>query len=307
MLSIKKLISKYGEYRLVSSHPDEIRFNCPYCVEIGKLPDRKFHLYININKGVGHCFRCGKNLYFNRDYFTNFEVRKNENLKSNINKSSLPIIPESISIFDTPAYDFLKYKLSHLLDINTINYLISLYDMKLCIDKRFKHLYNRIMIPIKFNNSIVGFQFRSIYGEEPKYLTLSYKDYRVKDYIFNFDNVKSLDKVIICEGIFDVLPLFDIAVAVFGKEVTNKQLKLLEDYFNEVIICFDGDAYDDAVKLAHKIVNNFDNVRVIKLPKDKDPGDLGIKIFDYEVKDIDLFDLDLKFLNEDNNEGIFIL
>jgi transcription elongation factor Elf1 len=40
----------------------ETRYNCIYC------SDTKFHMYVNISKGVFHCFKCGaKGIYVNRE------------------------------------------------------------------------------------------------------------------------------------------------------------------------------------------------------------------------------------------------
>jgi len=55
-----------------------------------------------------------------------------------------------------------------------------------------------------------------------------------------------------------------------------------------VIICTDGDAWDDGLKLYHELNGGtlYNKVKIIKLPKDKDVCDLKGNINDYyyEIK-----------------------
>lgn len=51
------LESRFGDV-IVTSDQEDLRVNCPFCREINNSPDTGHHLYINLLKPVGHCFRC---------------------------------------------------------------------------------------------------------------------------------------------------------------------------------------------------------------------------------------------------------
>lgn len=287
MLSLKKLVERFGSYKEVPSRSDEIRFCCPYCVDTGKLPDRKYHLYISLAKGVGYCFRCGKVLKLNQENLQsrNFYLQS----KIAIGKSYLNEIPQNISIFDSEeGMKFLRNKLVHYSE-EYMNSFLKEMDFRFCIDRNYPFLYGRIMIPIKFKGEIVGFQFRSIYGEEPKYLLYSYKSFKPKNFVFNYDLASRNDYVYICEGVFDILPFYNVAVACFGKMLTEQQKRLIANTWSRVYICFDSDAIDEAFFLGVNLLSyGFKEVKVVDLSNaiGKDPCEIGFEIFNYSSIDV---------------------
>jgi hypothetical protein len=290
-VSLRVLVQRFGEYKEVPSRPDEVRFCCPYCVEIGKLPDKKFHLYINLIMGVGYCFRCNKIIYFNNNlqktqnfYLDNSTV----NLQTKQVKSSFDEVPENISIFKSEeGLKFLKYKLQHY-NWYYVEEFLREFDVRVCVDERYKHLFGRIMFPIKFNGELVGFQFRSIYGEEPKYFSYGYKGRNIKHYVYNYDLAKENNEVIICEGVFDILPFYRKAIAVFGKNLTPLQKRLIANTWESVIIGLDGDAFKEATGLGLELWKmGLKDVKVLDLRNtEKDPCDLGFEILHYPILNI---------------------
>lgn len=287
MLNLQRLISKYGQYKLVPSQPDEIRFNCPYCVQAGKLPDRKFHLYINIKKGVGHCFRCGKKLKFNGNGNC-YKVEQAITVNVRRPKHILSSIPQSLPITkDSPAFEFLRYKFLEIFSEEELFARIESFGLNYCVDMRYSHLVDRIIIPVTFHGKVVACQFRSIYGQEPKYLSYSLNGRNIKEYLYNFDNALKSDEVWIMEGVFDVFATFDNAVAIFGKEISKPQAELIVKYFSRVIIALDQDAYKEACKIAKQLsrMGNFEKIGICKLPEGKDPGELGRDILDCEIEE----------------------
>lgn len=291
MFSLQKLVERFGPYKEVPSRSDEVRFCCPYCVDIGKLPDRKYHLYINLTKGVGYCFRCGKVLKLNSSW-ENLRTR-NFYLESKVvvNRSVLDVVPQNISIFDSKeGMRFLRYKLSHYPEEYVMDFLREM-DVRFCVDSNYPFLFGRIMIPVKFQGEIVGFQFRSIHGEEPKYLLYGYKSFKPKDFVFNYDlaSVNS-DYVYICEGVFDILPFYRNAVACFGKMLTDSQKRIIANTWSGVYICFDADAVGEAMLLASDLLTNYGlkDVKIVDLygAKGKDPCDIGFDIYNCKVVDV---------------------
>jgi len=291
VLNLTKLFQLFGEYKVVPSHKDEVRFCCPFCVQRGKTPDRKFHLYVSLSKGVGFCFRCNKVLKFTKDYMipVSFYVNDVSNFVSNLRRNFLSDIPKCVPVYGSVAYQFLLQKLNGVYTEDYINKFIEMFEVKFCIDERFPHLCYRLMVPIKIEGNLVGFQFRSIFGEEPKYYTYNYKHYLVKDYVFNYDNAKNFDRVFLCEGIFDVMPFLFDGIAVFGKSLTPNQKRLIISTWKEVVICLDGDAKEDAYNLAYDLVRaGLMSVGVMEIPSDKDPCEIGLAILDFPIKQVDL-------------------
>jgi len=288
---LSQLVSKYGEYRKVSSNPNEVRFCCPYCIDIGKPPDTKFHLYIALDKKVGYCFRCGKVLKFSQ---SQFPLISRDVIKVKLRKPRhiLSRLPKSIPITKHyNAWQFLRLKFKDVLTKEELLQKIDQFDLQVCIDVQFPHLYNRIMIPIYFEGKVVACQFRSIFGQEPKYLSYSFSQANLKEFLFNYDTAKDYDEVWLMEGVFDVIPTLNNAVALFGKDVSKPQFDLLTNSFRKVIVALDPDAKHEAYKIAKTLVLNgsFDRVMICELPLGKDPGDLGRDILNCLIKPFNLF------------------
>jgi len=301
MYSLEKFVRKYGQYKEVPSRPDEVRFCCPYCVDIGKPPDTKFHLYINLTYGVGYCFRCNKILKFGKKYkvICSFKTSSESYLSLRKKTVSLNKIPESISLFGSKGYEYLLHKLGNIYSKEEIDSFIKDYNLELCVDKNYPFLYYRIMIPIYFLGELVGFQFRTILGEDAKYITLGFKNKNPKNYLFNFDKASLQDKEVwLVEGVFDVFPLQDKAVAIFGKNLVKSQVNLLKLVWSKVNIALDKDAYDKAVQLASNLLEQGFQVSIVELKDDRDPCDLGKEIYNCKRKEVDitflLGDLDVR-------------
>ncbi len=85
------------------------------------------------------------------------------------------------------------------------------------------------------------------------------------------------------EGVFDMFFL-DNSVPLLGKFVSDV---LFERLYNEcegdIHICLDGDAWDNAVEIFHKLNGGrlYGKIKIIKLPKDKDVCDLKGDISNY--------------------------
>jgi hypothetical protein len=63
--------------------------------------------------------------------------------------------------------------------------------------------------------------------------------------------------------------------------------KLYTKAKKDIIICLDGDAYDDAKKLYDKLNGGalYERVKLVKLPKDKDVCDLRGDITQYYIQE----------------------
>ena len=105
-----------------------------------------------------------------------------------------------------------------------------------------------------------------------------------KDQIIFNEGLIDWDKDIhICEGAFDSFFL-DNSIVMLGKKMSSLLFETL--YANakgNIIICTDGDAWSDGLKLYHELNGGalYNKIKIIKLPMDKDICDLRGQIDEY--------------------------
>ena len=105
------------------------------------------------------------------------------------------------------------------------------------------------MTPIfDLRGNVIAFGGRVLGDEKPKYInspeTPVYKKSRAM-FALNLAKKSPSRRYILCEGYMDVISLhqagFDTAVAACGTALTGEQVKLLENYADEVVLCYDSD------------------------------------------------------------------
>ena len=118
------------------------------------------------------------------------------------------------------------------------------------------------------------FVSRSYVGHKNKYKNPEAEKDKI---IFNEHLINWEEDVYLVEGVFDMF-FINNSIPVLGKNVSDKLWeKLYDNCKKNIIICLDGDAWDDAQKLYRKLDGGVltTRIRLIKLPKDKDVGELG--------------------------------
>lgn len=106
-------------------------------------------------------------------------------------------------------------------------------------------------------------------------------EYMKNNVIFNLNVARTLDKLVICESVFNALTVGDEGVATFGKKMTSGQIKLIKQAieFNpnlNIYIFTDTDAKREGNEQAKRISEFTPNVYLVDNPyKDKDANDLG--------------------------------
>ncbi|NCC06465.1 MAG: DNA primase [Clostridia bacterium] len=144
---------------------------------------------------------------------------------------------------------------------------------------------NRAMIPIfDLRGNVIAFSGRDFTSEKPqrKYVnsreTLVYKKSR-NLFAMNIAKKSGSRRYILCEGNLDAISMhqagFDTAVAGCGTALTVEQVKLLSDYADEVVLCYDSD--EAGQKATAKAISLFENspikVTVLSIPNAKDPDE----------------------------------
>ena len=145
---------------------------------------------------------------------------------------------------------------------------------------------NRAMFPfIDLRGNIVGFGGRALSSDDKrKYLnTKDTQVYHKNRFLFSMNFAKNAAikdrKILLCEGNLDVISLnqagFENAVASCGTALTPEQIKLISNYADEVIICYDSDAAGQkATQKAIDLLNEAGlKTTVIRMDGAKDPDE----------------------------------
>ena len=139
-------------------------------------------------------------------------------------------------------------------------------------EKRKKHISrfrNRIIFPINnISGNIIGFGGRIIDDNKnlAKYINSPETPFFKKgSNLYNLDKARrlsnKLEEVYLVEGYMDVIGLYkngiENTVANLGTALTSKQIQILYQFYNHIIICFDGDqsGYKAALRAAESIID----------------------------------------------------
>ena len=92
----------------------------------------------------------------------------------------------------------------------------------------------------------------------------------------------------LCEGVFDAISIRTNAIPMLSKKPSKSLLrKIFEKKVKTIYIALDDDAKKDAYRLSEFFKDFGIDTKVVNLPKDKDPNDLGFdKITDLINKTI---------------------
>ena len=143
----------------------------------------------------------------------------------------------------------------------------------------YRAMTNRIVLPIVYNNLMVGWQGRTVTEEKPKYWTMP--GLRKGRILFNYDVAKLKPLVVVCEGIFDAIAVGDCGVALLGKKLTAHQKRLLYYTWKNgaLIMLLDSDDEEAQVE-ARKVVDEAkgayaNGAASVVLPDKLDPDEMG--------------------------------
>ena len=277
----------------------QISFDCPVCAEEKGLDngDGKGNLEINYIRHVYKCWACSETHgtqgplgklfdgYATKAQKKVYNLIKPEELKQDDKKKVRLRLPEGFTTFKDSNPRFIPH-------IEAYKYLQSRGITDDIID-RFKIGYTatgdyayRIVVPsYNTENTLNYFVARAWVPKKMKYKNPPVpKD----EIIFNEGVVDWKKDVYLCEGVFDSFFLTN-PIVMLGKKMSKL---LFETLYNKaeanIIICTDGDAWTDGLKLYHELNGGrlYNKIKIIKLPNDKDVCDLRgqIEEYYYEIK-----------------------
>ena len=149
---------------------------------------------------------------------------------------------------------------------------ITRYNLGYCQSGKYN---NRIIIPSYDSKGQLNyFVGRDFYSSNFKYMNPP----NVAKDVIGFDLYINWSlPIILVEGVFDAMSVKSNSIPLFGKTILPKLYKkIVEKKVKDIFIILDSDAFDDAIRMTEKFVNEGINVNFVKL-NGQDPNDLGYK------------------------------
>lgn len=296
-----ELLSDFlGEPKQHYESKGQISFDCPVCAEEKGVDDGdgKGNLEINYIRHVYKCWACGETHgthghlgrlfdgYASKQQKKVYNLIKPDEFKQEDKKRVRLRLPEG----------FIKFKDSHpkyIPHIEALKYLksrgitdemIEKYNIGYTTTGEFAY---RIIIPsYNLEGQINYFVGRAWVNKKMKYKNPASvpKD----EIIFNESLIDWNKDIYLVEGAFDSFFL-ENPLVMLGKKMSKL---IFETLYNKaqgnIIICVDGDAWDDGLKMYHELNGGrlYNKIKIVKLPKDKDVCDLKGDIGNYffEIK-----------------------
>ena len=264
---VKKL-TKTDEYMFfspfISHYKPKLQIN---------ISSQKWHCWVS-NSGGHSLYSLFKKVNADSRYFSElkdlvFVSTKKGEVESKVIVSLpieyKPLWKSSKSLFYKHALNFLKKRGITKIDLQK-------YKLGFCDDGIYG---NRVIIPSYDENGILNyFVGRSFMGSGMKY-----KNPNVSRDIVTFDWFIAWSyPIVLCEGVFDAISIRTNAIPMLSKKPSNSLLrKIFEKQVKTIYIALDNDAKKDAYYLSEFFKDFGIDSKVVNLPKNKDPNNLGFE------------------------------
>lgn len=288
-LVIELLEGLFGDPRKHNEVTGQVSFDCPVCSHDIKgldVGDGKGNLEINYGQHVYKCWACaethGTQGHLGRlidqyggkkdkEFYTlirpdDFERKQKEYVKLKLPKE-FKRFDEVSSVYPprAQAYNYLKRR-------GITDEIIEKYDIGFAFEGEYA---GRIIVPsYDLKGELNYFVSRSW----DKYAKFKYKNpVAPKELlIFNESRIDWSKDIYLVEGVFDGF-FVPNSIPLLGKFVSDLLWETLYDKAKgRIIICLDGDAWEDSKKIYFKLSGGklYGRIDIVKLPLDKDLGDL---------------------------------
>ena len=280
-----------GDHGLHYPNRGQISFNCPVCDD-GR---NKHNLEVNYIDNVYKCWSCGDSenthgplgrifdKYGNRKQKKLYQVFKPETVVKREKKKKTLRLPDGFTLFkdSSTVYPVRRQAINYLYNRGITDYMIEKYQIGFC-DKG-DHA-GRIVIPSYDSKGELNYYIARSWNPMSR---AKYKNPEAeKDKIIFWENLVDWNKdIFLVEGAFDGLFL-DNVIPMLGKHMSELLFDTIyQKAKGNVIICLDGDAWENAVKLYHELNGGelYQKIKILKLPIDQDVCDLRGQIDPYYV------------------------
>ena len=272
-MRILELYSDYHITHVTEGHkhvrPGWVNIECPFC-----QGNPGYHLGYDLSENYFTCWRCGGkrtdkviakilNVSFTQ---AKSIIREYGGISRRSAKEVKPKI--RLKAFQYPSGD-LTLKRHHKAYLTKRNFdpdylekewgIMGTGPVSFLDEINYSH---RILAPINWEKKIVSFQTRSLKSNSPvKYMACPQVRELIEHQHILYGNPLMWGKRGVCaEGITDIWRLGNKSFGIFGIDYTPFQLKLITNFFEEVIVLFDPDL--QAIKQANKLIaelNSFGN------------------------------------------------
>ena len=267
--SRSKKLTKQDEYMFyspfVSHYKPKLQVN---------IVSQKWHCWVS-NQGGHSIYSLFKKINADSRYFTELkdlvfipsksEDKTESKIIVSLPREFLPLWTMNKSLYRNQAKSFLHKR--GITDVDIKKYKIGFCDSGL--------YEGRIIIPSYDDKGLLNyFVGRSFVGEKMKY-----KNPNVSRDIVPFDWYIAWSKpIVLCEGVFDAMSIRSNAIPMLSKKPSRSLLrKIFEKNVKAIYIALDDDAKKDAYNMSEFFRDFGIDCKVVKLPTDKDPNDLGWK------------------------------
>ena len=296
---IELLEDVLGDHKQHYGSKGQISFDCPVCAEEKGLDkgDGKGNLEINYSRHVYKCWACSEtngthgplgklfDKYGTKKQKKIYELVKPEELKKEDVWRPKLRLPEGFTKFSDSNPIFIPHKeaMNYLTSRGITNEIIEKYGIGYTVKGDFAF---RIIVPSYNKEGELNYFVARAWANKK----MKYKNPAVPkdEIIFNESLINWEKDVYLVEGAFDSFFL-ENSIVMLGKVMSKL---LFETLYNNakgnIIICTDGDAWENGLKLYHELNGGtlYNRIKIVKLPLDKDVCDLKgqIEEYYYEIK-----------------------
>jgi len=280
------------------------RICCPFCAR-QNTTDTRFRLWINHRWGVGldkqepgrqdnfwwawvcyneHCEQHPENTHQLRTWLYSAIGREREEVRVQIGEgvasASLGLVewPGRCIRLDQLQSDHLACQYLHSRGFNAAD-VGRQWGVSYCEggDPKYGMAQGRLIIPIRMDGEMVGWQARTPYDMDwkasrvPKYYNSPGINKRLM--LYGHDRAVHENFCIITEGVTDVWAVGPGAVCLLGKDISMHQAEMIKMKWKAAAIALDADAGDRIAKIEN-MLDKLPTV-VVNMPPDTDPADLS--------------------------------
>jgi DNA primase len=288
-----------GDHKQHYGSKGQISFDCPVCAEEKGLEtgDGKGNLEINYSRHVYKCWACSEtngthgplgklfDKYGTKKQKKVYELIKPEELKKEEVWRPKLRLPEGFTKFSDSNPIFIPHReaMNYLTSRGITNEIIERFGIGYTVKGDFAF---RIVVPSYNKEGELNYFIARAWANKK----MKYKNPAVPkdEIIFNESLINWEKDVYLVEGAFDSFFL-ENSIVMLGKVMSKL---LFETLYNNakgnIIICTDGDAWQNGLKLYHELNGGtlYNRIKIVKLPLDKDVCDLKgqIEEYYYEIK-----------------------
>ena len=266
--SRSKKLTKQDEYMFyspfVSHYKPKLQIN---------MSSQKWHCWVS-NQGGHSLYSLFKKINADSRYFSElkdivFIPTTKDEVESKVivslPREYQPLWKSSKSLFYKHALNFLKKRGITKIDLQK-------HKLGFCDDGIYS---NRVIVPSYDDSGILNyFVGRSFMGDNMKY-----KNPNVSRDIIPFDwFIAWTYPIVLCEGVFDAISIRTNAIPMLSKKPSKSLLtKIFQEQVKTIYIALDNDAKKDAYNLSEFFKDFGIDSKVVNLPKNEDPNDLGFE------------------------------